>query len=225
MRGKSQLLFRMLGKGLLGLLLLGVLLFGCAGSLRYENAWIFLGVLALLMLIMGLVLLIRHPETLERRLHTKETEAAQKHSLALSGVAFLLSFALAGFDYRFQWVNVPFGVSIAALIVMCIGYMLYAVVIFQNAYASRVVEVQEGQSVISTGLYAVVRHPLYLASLLVFLPIPVILGSWVALIPMILFPISLALRIRNEEAVLQSGLEGYAAYMKKTKYRLIPYIW
>jgi protein-S-isoprenylcysteine O-methyltransferase Ste14 len=225
MNKKAQLLIRMLVKGILGFLLLGIPLFGCAGTLHYANAWVFISSLCTLMLIMGLILLIKYPETLERRLKAKESETAQKGYVVLIGISFLASFALAGFDYRFGWSKAPFAVSAAAWIIMLIGYILYCMVVFQNSYASRVVEIQKGQIVISTGLYAVVRHPMYFSALLLFLSMPLVLGSYIALIPMLVFPVALVLRIRNEEAVLMSGLDGYSAYAQKTKYRLIPYLW
>ncbi len=155
----------------------------------------------------------------------KEGETAQKGVVAVMGILFLLCFALAGLNYRFGWASVPpWGVA-AALVFMVVGYVIYSAVMLQNAYASRVVEVQAGQTVITTGLYTVVRHPLYLGSLLLFLAMPFVLGSYLAALPMLGYPAILALRIKNEEAVLASGLPGYADYMKKTKYRLVPFIW
>lgn len=225
MNKKVRLLTDMITKGLLGFLLLGLLLFGCAGSLQYTNAWVFIGSLFILILGMGIILLVKYPETLERRLKSKEREGAQKSYVAIMGILFLASFALAGFDYRFQWTELPFWVSLVALIPMVLGYGLFGAVILQNSYASRVVEVQEDQAVVSTGLYAVVRHPMYLACLLLFLAMPFVLGSLISLIPMLIFPIVLVLRIKNEEAVLMSGLEGYSEYARNTRYRLIPYIW
>ncbi len=215
----------MIVKGVLGFLLLGLLLFASAGTVYYTNAWVFLITLFTLMLVMGLVLLIKYPKTLERRLKSKESEASQKSYIALIGISFVASFALAGFDYRFGWSKMPFAVPAAGWIVMLIGYILYSAVIFQNAYASRVVEVQQDQVIISTGLYAMIRHPMYLAALLLFLSMPFVLGSYIALLPMLVFPVFLVLRIKNEEAILVSGLKGYSGYMQKTRFRLIPYIW
>ncbi len=222
---KSNLLINMVVKGLLGFVLLGLPLFGAAGSLRYMNAWLLLAVLFSLMLAMGTLLLFKHPETLERRLKAKEKKRAQKGYIGLIGLLFLASFILAGLDYRFQWTRVPFWATLCALLSMCLGYGLFAATILQNAYASRVVEVQKDQTVVSTGLYAVVRHPMYLACLLLFPAMPMVLGSYIALLPMLLLPIGLVLRIKNEEAVLCAELSGYAAYMQKTRYRLIPFIW
>lgn len=225
MNKKSKLLTNMVVKGLLGFLLLGLPLFGAAGSLRYMNAWLLIAALFSLMLAMSTLLLLKYPETLERRLKAKEKESAQKGYVSLIGFLFLASFILAGLDYRFQWTRVPFGASLCALLLMCLGYGLFAATILQNAYASRVVEIQKDQTVVTTGLYAVVRHPMYLACLLVFPAMPLILGSYIALLPMLLLPIGLILRINNEEAMLRADLSGYEAYMQKTKYRLIPFIW
>lgn len=212
-------------KGVVGFLLLGLLLFGCAGSLRYVNAWMLTGTLFVLMTTVGIILLFKYPETLKKRMQARERESAQKGYIFVIGMLFLLSFALSGLDYRLQWSKMPFWVSVLALAIMVVGYGLFAAVVFQNSYASRVVEVQAGQAVISTGLYAVVRHPMYSACLLLFLSMPVVLGSYFALIPMLVFPAMLVLRIKNEEAVLISGLKGYPEYMKKTKFRLIPFVW
>ncbi len=225
MNKKIQLLINMIIKGILGFVILGLLLFGCAGSIYYINGWVFIVALFALMLVMGIVLLIKYPETLERRLKSKESEDSQKWYIAIIGISFLLSFSIAGLDYRFNWTQVEFWVVIIALICMIIGYGLYSAVIIQNAYASRVVEVQKNQTVISTGLYAIVRHPMYLATMILFISMPFVLGSYIAIIPMLVFPIGLVLRIKNEEIILVSGLEGYSEYMKKTKYRLMPFIW
>ena len=225
MNKKVRLLTQMIAKGAFGVLLVSVPLFGCAGTLRYRNAWVVIGSLCVWMLSFGIILLIKHPEILEGRLRTRESETAQKGYMALIGLSFLASFVLAGLDYRFGWSGMPFAVSAIAWGVMLIGYVLYSMVVLQNAYASRVVEIQKGQRVISTGLYSLVRHPMYLAAILLFLAMPLVLGSYIALLPMLVFPALMALRIRNEEAVLLSGLEGYAEYLQKTRYRLIPYIW
>lgn len=222
---KAKLFLNMIIKGLLGFLLLGALLFGTAGSFEYPYAWAFIITLFSLILFTGLLLFIKYPDTLERRLKAKESETKQKWYVSVIGILYLLSFIAAALDYRFKWFTIPPWCAITALILMAAGYVMFVAVIVQNAYASRVVEVQEGQSVISTGLYSLVRHPMYFACLLVFLPIPVALGSLIALIPMAMFPISLVLRIKDEERMLISGLPGYLEYTQKTKYRLIPFIW
>ena len=225
MDGKTRLLLNMLVKGIFGFALIGLPLFACAGTLDYVNAWMLIASLFVLIMTMGFVLLFKYPQTLEKRLKSRESERAQRSSIAVMGVLFLASFVLAGLDHRFGWTRISLTGSVIALIILFFGYGMFAAVILQNSYASRVVEIQENQVVISTGLYAAVRHPMYLACLLVFLPMPIILGSFIALIPMLVFPVALVRRIRNEESVLASGLPGYAEYMKKTKYRLIPYIW
>ena len=225
MNEKQRLLRVMLLKGVLGFAVIGCILFTSAGSLQYRNGWLMIASLAALMLTMGMLLWRKHPETLKRRLQTKEKEAAQRVYVLLFGILFLSSFVLAGLDYRFQWTQLPLWGAILALIVMCMGYALYGAVILQNAFAARTVEVQAEQTVITTGLYALVRHPMYLACLLVFLPMPLVLGSLVALLPMLMLPLVLALRIQNEEKVLKADLPGYAEYMEKTRYRLIPYVW
>lgn len=225
MNAKFQLLVNMLFKGVLGFSLLGLLLFSSAGTVHYQRAWLFLAVLAILMLAMGLVLLVKHPETLERRLKSKEERPAQKIGVAITGTLFVSSFIVAGLDYRFGWSKMPNVVSYAGLVVMLAGYVLYSVVIFQNSYASRVVEIEKEQTLITTGLYAVVRHPMYSAALAVFLPVPLVLGSYAALFPMLAFPVSLFFRVKDEELMLMSGLKGYSDYVKKTRYRLIPFIW
>ena len=225
MTDKLRLSITALVKGICGFAIMGALLFISAGSLAFINGWLFLITLALLMFIMFAVLIVKHPETLRRRLKSKEPEKAQKLYVAILGILFLCAFILAGLDYRFRWSSMPRWVPAAALVIMCTGYALYGAVILQNAYASRVVTVESGQRVIDTGLYAIIRHPMYLACLLLFLAMPLALGSYVSAVLMLAFPVVLVRRIKNEEAVLLAELDGYAAYMKKTKYRLIPFVW
>jgi len=225
MADRRKLLVQMLVKGILGILLPGTILFISAGSLHFAAAWRFLTTFAMLMLAMGLILLVKHPETLAKRLQVKETERTQTVIIPLSGLLFIGSFVLAGLDERFGWSHMPLGGEITALAVFIGGYALFTIVILQNAYASRTVEVQKSQRVITTGLYALVRHPMYLAALILFLAMPLAMGSYTALIPILAMPILLALRIRNEEQVLRKGLPGYTNYIKKTKYKLIPFIW
>lgn len=220
-----QLLTRLIVRGFSGFLAMTLLLFIPAGRPDYLGAWLLLITMFILMFSMSMVLFFRYPETLERRLKAKESQNAQKWYVSAMGALFLASFILAGLDFRFGWSAVPFGGQIAALIVIVFGYGIYSCVMIQNAYASRVIEVQKGQKLISTGLYRVVRHPLYLSSMLVFLPMPIVLGSYIALIPMLVFPATLVLRIKNEESMLIRELEGYAGYMMETRYRLVPHIW
>jgi protein-S-isoprenylcysteine O-methyltransferase Ste14 len=225
MQNKSRLALQGLIKFVAGLLLLGAALFLPAWTVRYFGAWLFLGVLFIPMLIMGIVMLIKAPALLEKRLNGKEKESAQKGVLALSGLIFPAGFLLSALDFRFGWSHVPLWVVIVASVLFLIGYATYAEVMRENTYLSRTVEVQKGQRVISTGLYGVVRHPMYLATLLMFLPIPLILGSFWGLVPMLLYPVILVIRILNEEQVLTEGLAGYAEYKNKVKYRLIPFVW
>lgn len=214
-----------LTKLIFGISLIGLMLFLPAWTWKYFGAWLFLGVLFLPMVIMGAVMLIKSPGLLEKRLNNKEKEATQRGVVALSGLAFLGGFLISALDFRFGWSTVPLWLTVCAAVVFLIGYGLYAEVMRENAYLSRVIEVQEGQKVIDTGLYGVVRHPMYFATLLMFLPIPLILQSFWGIIPMALYPVVIVVRILNEEKVLEGGLEGYSEYKEKVKYRLIPFIW
>lgn len=220
-----KLFFSGITKLIFGFILIGLMLFLPAWTFNYFGAWLFLGVLFLPMLIMGAVMLVKAPALLEKRLNNKEKEATQRGVVALSGLAFLGGFLISAFDFKFSWSSVPLWVTIAAAVLFLIGYGLYAEVMRENAYLSRTVEVQKGQKVIDTGLYGVVRHPMYLATLLMFLPIPLILQSFWGLIPMASYPVVIIIRILNEEKVLTDGLDGYAEYKKRVKYRLIPFIW
>ena len=210
---------------LTGLLVIGLLLFPAAGTLHYPNGWLLIGILFIPMLLMGIVMLIKSPELLRKRLQNKETQAAQKGVVALSGLMFLAGFLLAGLDFRFGWIVLPKAVSVIAAVIFLAGYAMYAEVLRENAYLSRTVEVQAHQKVIDTGLYGVVRHPMYAATLLMFLSMPLVLGSVIALIVFLVYPAVIAVRIRNEEQVLREGLAGYADYQKRVKYRLVPFIW
>jgi protein-S-isoprenylcysteine O-methyltransferase Ste14 len=220
-----KLLLSALTKLICGFLLLGALLFWPAGTFAYAGAWRFLALLFIPMLIMGTVLLIKSPSLLRKRLDGKEKQATQKGVLALSGLMFPAGFVVSALDFRYGWSTVPMWAVIAASVAFLIGYAMYAEVMRENAYLSRTIEVQENQTVISTGLYGVVRHPMYAATLLMFLPLPLILGSFWGLCAFALYPVILVIRIRNEEAVLRDGLDGYEAYTKKVKYRLIPFVW
>lgn len=220
-----KLLLNGLTKLVAGAVLLGLLLFLPAWTFNYFGAWLFLGVLLIPVMIMGAVLFVKAPALLEKRLQDKEKEASQKGVVALSGLMFIGGFVLSALDFRFGWSSVPFWLTISAAAVFLIGYAVFAEVMRENAYLSRTVEVQEGQKVVSTGLYGVVRHPMYLATLLMFLPMPLILQSLWGLIPFALYPVIIVVRILNEEKVLTEGLEGYAEYKKKVKYRLLPFVW
>lgn len=208
-----------------GLLLVGGMLFLPAGSFRYGNGWLFLGLLFVPMLILGTVLLIKAPKLLQKRLDAKETETAQKGVVALSGILFVAGFVIAGLDFRFGWSRVPTWVVIASSILLLVSYALYAEVMRENAYLSRTVEVQKEQTVVDTGLYAIVRHPMYAVTLWLFLSIPLVLGSWWSLLCFVPYIAVIIVRIKNEERVLEKGLEGYTEYQKRVKYRLLPWIW
>ena len=220
-----KLMLHALAKYLVGLVLVGAMLFLPAWTLDYPGAWLFIAVLFVPMLFMGIVLFAKAPALLEKRLSNKEKEKTQKGVIALSGLMFPIGFVLSALDFRFGWSSVPLWLVIVASVLFLVGYGMYAEVMCENAYLSRTVEVQEDQTVISTGLYGMVRHPMYLATLLMFLPLPLILGSFWGLIPFALYPVAVVVRILNEEKILAAGLTGYTAYQGKVKYRLIPFIW
>lgn len=220
-----KLLINALTKFILGFILVGAMLFLPAWTLDYPNAYLLLALLFIPMLIMGIVLLILSPTLLSKRLDSKESEKTQKGVVALSGLMFPTGFAVSALDFRFGWSHVPNWLIITAAVIFLLGYAGYAEVMRENAYLSRTVKVQDGQKVISTGLYSVVRHPMYLATLLMFLPMPLILGSLWGLIPFAVYPVTMIIRISNEEKLLTSELRGYAEYKAKVKYRLIPFIW
>lgn len=208
-----------------GLALVGLLLFLPAGTLSYANGWLFIGLLFLPMLLLGIVLLIRSPKLLEKRLGVKEKENTQKGVVAASGLLFIAGFAVAGLDFRFGWSEMPMWVVIVASVVLLISYALYAEVMRENAYLSRTVEVREGQKVVDTGLYGIVRHPMYAVTVWLFLSIPVVLGSWWACLCFLPYVALIVIRIINEEKLLLAELEGYEEYKKRVRYRLLPFIW
>lgn len=220
-----KLALRALIKFLVGLIAVGALLFLPAGSIRYVNGWLFMGLLFAPMLILGVLLLIRSPELLEKRIDVKEKENTQKGVVAASGLLFVAGFVVAGLDFRFGWSEVPLWVVIFASAVLLISYGLYAEVMRENAYLSRTVEVREDQKVVDTGLYGVVRHPMYAVTLWLFLSIPLVLGSWWSFLCFLPYVAVIIVRILNEEKVLEEGLEGYTEYKKRVRYRLLPYIW
>lgn len=222
---KGKLFIQAIIKFLSGLILCGLLLFLPAGTIAYRNAWILIAILFVPMFTAGLFLLWKSPDLLEKRLRMKETEAAQKQVILFSLIMFVGGFVIAALDFRFGWSRLPEWVVIAAVIIFFAGYGLYAEVLRENAYLSRTVEVQENQKVIDTGLYGMVRHPMYLATLLLFLSMPIILGSVYAFILFCIYPMLLVKRIKNEEEVLKKNLSGYPEYMQKVRYRLIPYLW
>ena len=220
-----KLLISALTKFLMGLLLVGAMLFWPAGGFDYLNGWLFCGLLFVSMMILGAVLFVKSPDLLRKRLDGREKEKTQKGVIAWSGLFFFVGFVLAGLDHRFGWSFLPTWLVIVASVVLLISYALYAEVMRENAYLSRKIEVQEGQKVVDTGLYRIVRHPMYAVTLWLFLSIPVVLGSWYSLICFAFYPIAIVVRILNEEKVLTDELDGYADYKTRVRYRLIPWIW
>ena len=220
-----KLFFEAIIKFLLGVALVGLLVFLPAGSLGFINGWIFMGVLFIPMLIAGIVMMIKNPLLLASRLNAKEKQKEQGVVIKLSGLMFIVGFVLAGLDFRFKWLVLPSYVSYAFAVVLLIAYALWAEVLRENAYLSRTIKVEEGQKVVSTGLYSIVRHPMYSASILLFLSMPLVLGSVIALTVFLFYPLLIAFRIKNEEKLLEQELEGYAEYKQKVRYRIIPFIW
>ena len=212
-------------KFIMGLLLVGVLLFLPAGTFNYIYAWVFIGVLFIPMFIFGIILMFKNPKLLESRLNAKEKENTQKLVVLLSGIMFISGFVIAGLNYKYKIIILPDIVVIISSIIFLIFYILYAEVLRENTYLSRTIEVKNNQKVIDTGLYGVVRHPMYLVTIFLFLTIPLILNSLISFIIFLFYPIIIIERINNEEIVLEKELEGYTEYKKKVKYRLIPYIW
>ena len=221
----NSLFFQALTKFVFGLLLVGLLLFLPAGTFAYWQAWLFIGILFVPMFIAGIVLIVRQPELLRKRLDAKEQQQEQKWVVALSGLMFIAVFVVAGLSHRFGWYMLPDWAVFVATVVFLAAYALYAEVMRENAWLSRTIEVQENQQVVSTGLYGIVRHPMYSATLLLFLSMPLVLASpWSFAIMLLYIPI-IALRIRNEEQVLERELKGYTEYKQRVKYKLIPFIW
>ena len=220
-----KLLINALTKFACGLLMVGLLIFLPAGTLAYTYGWFLIGLLFGPMLIAGFVMLFKSPAFLEKRLDAKEKQATQKGVLAFSGLMFIAGFVVAGLDFRFGWSRMPSWVVITAAVLFLIAYALYAEVMRENAYLSRTIKVEEGQSVVDTGLYGIVRHPMYMATILLFLMIPLILGSWYALMIFAFYPAIIIVRLKDEEALLTRELSGYAEYKQKVKYRILPFVW
>lgn len=222
---KRKLLISALSKYILGLLMVAFLLFLPAGTIAYFNGWLFIALLFVPMFLLGVILLLKAPDLLKKRLNHKEKEGEQKQVIGLSLLMFVGGFVAAGLDFRFGWTAVPNWMSILSSVLLLLSYGLYAEVMRENAYLSRTIEVQENQKVVDSGLYGIVRHPMYAVTTLLFLSIPLVLGSWVSFAIFLLYPCLLMKRIRNEEAVLEQGLEGYIEYKKKVRWRMIPFIW
>ena len=220
-----KLLIQGIAKFLAGVVLLGVLLFLPAGTLAWPQGWRLMGILFIPMLFAGIVMIRKNPELLRKRLNAKEKQAEQQDVLKLSALMFLAAFILAGLNFRFRWIVLPDWISWTAAVIFLISYGLYAEVMRENAYLSRTIEVQENQKVVDTGLYGIVRHPMYMSTLFLFLAMPLVLGSVISFLIMLLYIPIIAKRIRNEEQVLEEGLDGYTEYKQKVKYKVIPFIW
>lgn len=220
-----KLLFSALIKVTLGILLVGALIFLPAGMLAFAKGWLLLGLLFIPMLIAGFVMLFKAPKLLAKRLDAKEKQGDQKLVVAMSGLMFVAGFVVAGLDYRFSWSRMPMAVTVASSVLFLVAYGLYAEVLRENAYLSRTVKVEEGQTVISTGLYGIIRHPMYAATILLFIMMPLVLGSWYAAIIFLAYPVLIVIRLSGEEKLLLKELPGYGQYREKVKYRIIPFIW
>ena len=221
----TKLIGQVIVRYILSLLFVCTLLFVPAGTLKFWNAWVFIQALFIPMLFVMIYLLIFDPELLQKRIKTREKERTQKVYLVFSIITSFLTYLIPGLDYRYHWSSVPPWLVILATVIMLAGYFLFFMVMKQNSYASRVIEIQKDQKLIDTGLYSLVRHPMYTAGSILFCATPLVLGSYYALIPVLFFPVLLIVRALNEEKVLKINLAGYEEYMKKVKYRLIPFIW
>ena len=220
-----KLFFEAIGKFFAGVVLVGALLFLAAGSFEYTGAWVLMGILFVPMFFAGVVMMVKNPELLKKRLNAKEKIGEQSIVVKLSGLMFISGFVVAGLGHRFDWYTLPEWVSIAAAIAFLAAYVLYAEVLRENTYLSRTIEVQDGQKVIDTGLYRIVRHPMYSVTLLLFLSMPLVLGSVYSFVIFLVYPFIIAKRIKSEEEFLKRELQGYGEYMQKVKYRLIPFVW
>ena len=222
---KKELLFESIFKFLMGVILVGLLIFIPAGTIYYFNGWLFMGVLFIPMFIAGIIMLIKNPNLLASRLDGKEKQKEQGIVIKLSGLMFIGGFILAGLDYRFNFIYIPQWISYVAAILLLLSYIMWAEVLRENTYLSRTIKVEENQKVVDTGLYGVVRHPMYLATLILFMSMPLVLGSLVSFFVFLVYPVLIIIRIINEEKLLEKELTGYKEYKQKVKYRLIPFIW
>ena len=221
----KKLFIQAIGKFIFGVILLGVLVFVPAGTINYPNGWLLIAVLFIPMFVAGLVMMFKNPELLKKRLNAKEEEKKKKTVVALSGAMFAAAFVVAGLSFRFKWLVLPKWAVMIGTIVFLLAYAMYAEVLRENAYLSRTVGVQENQKVIDTGLYGIVRHPMYSATLFLFLSMGIILGSLISFAILLLYIPIIAKRIKNEEKVLEEGLEGYSEYKTRVKYKVIPFVW
>lgn len=222
---ETKLFAQALIRFLSGFLIMGLLLFLPAGTFAYPQAWLLIAILFVPMFIVGLIMIQKNPDLLRKRMSVREEQPEQRAVIILSGLMFLAAFIAAGLNFRWGWVKLPSWVSYAAAVIFLAAYVLYAEVLRENVWLSRTVEVQENQKVIDTGLYGVVRHPMYMSTLLLFLSMPLVLGSVISFVIMLLYIPIIAKRISNEEQVLESGLEGYAQYKKRVRYKVIPFVW
>lgn len=220
-----KLIIEALTKFVCGVLLVGLLIFLPAGTLGYAYGWLFAGLLFAPMLIAGIVMLAKSPDFLKKRLDAKEKQGTQKGVVAVSGLMFIAGFVVAGLDFRFGWSVMPTWVTVTASVLFVVAYALYAEVMRENAYLSRTIKVEQGQTVVDTGLYGIVRHPMYAVTILLFLMIPLVLGSWYALIAFAFYPAVIVVRLKDEEELLTKELPGYAEYKQKVKYRIVPFVW
>ena len=220
-----KLFFGAIVKFILGVLIIGLLIFIPANTINYWNGWLFMGLLFIPMFIAGIVMMVKAPDLLRKRLNAKEKENGQKQVILFSGLMFLVGFIIAGLNYRYNWITIPNSVVIISSIVFVLAYILYAEVLRENTYLSRTIEVQENQKVIDTGLYGIVRNPMYAVTILLFLSMPLVLGSVISFVIFLVYPFIIAKRIKNEEEVLERELTGYSEYKKKVKYKVIPFIW
>ena len=225
MSKKGKLLLKATTKALVGCVLIALLLFAPAGTLAYTNGWLFIGILFIPMSIMGLVMWLQSPDLLRRRLESKEKRQAQQGVIKFTGLLFVMGFIVAGLDYRYEWSSIPFELTICSALLFLIGYAMYAEVMRENVWLSRTIHVEAEQEVITTGLYSIVRHPMYTATLLMFIPIPFILGSWWSLPIFLLYIPIIMHRILDEEKLLLNELKGYKEYCTQLRWRLIPFIW
>ena len=222
---KIRLFFQALNKFLFGALIVGLLILLSAGTIDFWNGWLFMGLLFIPMFIAGIIMFFKSPALLKRRLNAKEESEEQKQVILYSGLMFIFGFVLAGLNYRFEWIILPNAIIIIASIIFLVSYILYAEVLRENEFLSRTIEVQENQTVIDTGLYGIVRHPMYAITILLFLSMPLVLGSIISFIIFLIYPAIIIKRIKNEEKYLEKNLQGYTEYKQKVKYRLIPFVW
>lgn len=221
----KKLFFQAIFKFLLGIILVGVLIFLPAGTIEYINGWIFMGVLFIPMFIAGIIMMFKNPKLLASRLDAKEKQKEQGILIKLSGLMFIVGFILAGLDYRFKWIVLPEYITYIFAVVFLLAYVMWAEVLRENTYLSRTIKVEENQKVVDTGLYGLVRHPMYTATIFLFLSMPLVLGSLISFFVFLFYPILIIFRIIHEERFLEKELEGYVEYKKKVKYRIIPFIW